>query len=259
VAVSGIGFGQLLVIGVFATLLAAENWQWVFLGLGAAHLLLLPLLLVKLPYGRLQSALIRSDQPVVDSTLRQSLPTGKLWHLVFIYAICGFQDFFVATHIVALAQDSGVSAILSGNLLALMGLASAIGVLFAGILSDRNGPKSVLLLCFFLRLCVFAMILLNQSAASMIIFGLVFGFTFLQTAPLAVIFVRDNFGMTNLGAISGLIVMLHQMWGGIGAYLGALAFELRGSYDILLFTMLILSIAAIAASAVLPSAGSRAV
>lgn len=254
VAVSGIGFGQLIVIGMLATFLARLDWQWIFAGLGVAHLMLLPLLLLNAPYRKLQIALGQSsDENPRETTLRHALATGALWRLTLIYAICGFQDFFVATHIVALALDSGVGSQPAGNLLAVMGLASAMGVLYAGLWSDRFGPKPAVLWCFVLRLGVFAMILVDQSELIVIMFGLVFGLTFLQTAPLAVVFVRDSFGFANLGVISGLIVMLHQMSGGLGAYVGALAFELNGNYDVALAVMLFLSIIAVAASATLPA------
>ena len=39
------------------------------------------------------------------------------------------------------------------------------------------------------------------------------------------------FGVRHLGAITGLIHMVHQIFGGIGAYGGALVFDSTGSYD----------------------------
>jgi len=46
-----------------------------------------------------------------------------------------------------------------------------------------------------------------------------------------VLFVRDHFGMAHLGALTGLITMVHQIFGGIGAYGGARIFDATGSYD----------------------------
>ncbi len=50
--------------------------------------------------------------------------------------ICGFDDFFVTTHVVAFAQDRGVDAFLAGNLLALMGLTGADRRVAAGAFID---------------------------------------------------------------------------------------------------------------------------
>jgi hypothetical protein len=59
-----------------------------------------------------------------------------------------------------------------------------------------------------------------------------------MTAPLLVIFARDAFGTANLGAVTGLIVMIHHMCGGLGAWLGAAAFDARGGYDAVFALML---------------------
>ena len=86
--------------------------------------------------------------------------------------------------------------------------------------------------------------LVDQSPLSIAVFALVFGFTFLMTAPLLVIFVRDAFGTANLGAITGLIVMIHHMCGGLGAWLGAAIFDASGGYDAAFVVMLASSILA---------------
>ena len=42
-------------------------------------------------------------------TLREALASRRLQLLLVIYVVCGFQDFLVATHMVAFALDEGVS------------------------------------------------------------------------------------------------------------------------------------------------------
>jgi predicted MFS family arabinose efflux permease len=158
-----------------------------------------------------------------------------------MYAICGLDDFFVSTHVVAFAQDRGVDTLVAGNLLALMGLTALIGVLAAGALSDRSGPVLPTALAFAARIAVFGLIALDQSPLSIAIFALVFGATFLVTAPLTIIFVRDAFGTRNLGALAGLITMVHQVFGGLGAYGGALVFDYTGSYDVAFVALLVAS------------------
>jgi len=56
-----------------------------------------------------------------------------------------------------------------------------------------------------------------------------------------VLFVRDHFGMANLGALTGIVTMVHQIFGGIGAYGGALMFDARGSYDVTFALLLVAS------------------
>ena len=71
--------------------------------------------------------------------------------------------------------------------------------------------------------------------------ALSFGVTMWMTAPLTVIFSREFFGSSHLGAISGMIVMIHHMCGGLGAYLGAALFDAQGSYSTMFAVMLALS------------------
>jgi predicted MFS family arabinose efflux permease len=167
--------------------------------------------------------------------------TPQFWVLLAVYAICGFDDFFVATHVVAFAQDRGVDALLAGNLLAFMGLTGLIGLMATGLISDRAGPAWTSALAFAARVAVFALIAVDQSPPSIAVFALVFGATFLVTAPMTVLFVRDHFGLKHLGALTGLITMVHQIFGGIGAWGGALIFDATGTYDAAFVLMLAVS------------------
>jgi hypothetical protein len=97
---------------------------------------------------------------------------------------------------------------------------------------------------FLARIAAFAQVMVDQSPVSIAVFALVFGFTFLMTAPILVIFVRDAFGTANLGALTGLIVMIHHMSGGLGAWIGAAAFDASGGYDAAFAVMLASSVVA---------------
>ena len=191
------------------------------------------------------SAAVRSITPP-DSTLSlgRTLTSRQLALLMAIYAICGFQDFFVAIHIVAFARDQGVGAVLAGNLLALMGLMGLVGVLASGLLADRFGAVRPTVTCFWVRIFIFAFIIFDQSTPSIIVFGLLYGFTFLITAPLTVVFVGNIFGTARLGTLAGSISMVHQIAGGAGAFVGAWIFDNRGNYDDMFRLLLILSVAA---------------
>jgi len=242
VVMSGMSVGQLVVIAVLAAVLASMSWHSVYLLLGAANLILVPLLLAAIPQVRPAQA--KAARPGEGLGVIEAARSRQFWLLMAIYAICGFDDFFVTTHVVAFAQDRGVDIFLAGNLLALMGFTGLIGVVAGGALSDRAGPVWPTALAFGARVAVFALVLVNQSAVSVTIFALVFGATFLVTAPLTVVFVSESFGTRHLGALTGLITMVHQIFGGIGAYLGAAVFDATGTYDIAFATMFAVSLLA---------------
>jgi predicted MFS family arabinose efflux permease len=226
---SGITVGQLVMMFGLTAVLAAIGWRSVFFWLGVLHFAFI-LVLVAIPDERASMARA-AETPQPGMTLREAARTRQFWLLLAIFAICGLDDFFVTTHVVAFAQDRGVGAVVAGNLLALMGLTGTIGVIFAGWWGDRSGPMLPTAAAFGLRIVIFTVIALDQSPLSIAAFGLIFGVTFLVTAPLTVLFVRDAFGTRHLGAISGIITMVHQTFGGIGAYAGAWIFDTTGRYD----------------------------
>jgi predicted MFS family arabinose efflux permease len=240
---SGMSVGQLVLIAGLAAVLLATSWHEVYVWLGAANLLLLPLILLAVPQAT--RAETRSAQPEFGVGVKAAARTRQFWLLLCVYAICGFDDFFVTTHIVAFAQDRGVDAFLAGNLLAVMGLTGLIGVVAGGALSDRAGPAWPTALSFAARVAVFGLIVADQSTLSVAMFAFVFGTTFLVTAPLTVVFVSESFGKRHLGALGGLITMAHQGCGGIGAYLGAAAFDATGGYTIAFWIMFVLSAVAL--------------
>ena len=255
VAVSGNAIGQLVIVGLLAQSLVRFGWRVSYAALGLANLAILaPIAFAAVRAAPSQAA--RGKQPSSDNpaTTEQAVDlrqvplwtSGQLWLLGGIYAICGFQDFFVATHVVAFALDIGFGALIAGNLLALMGVMGLLGVLVSGFLADRIGPARPTLLCFAMRIGIFVLVILSQSKPAVMIFALLYGFTFLMTAPLTVIFSGNIFGSARLGRISGTISMIHQISGGIGALAGALAFDIWGSYDRAFLLMLTLSVVATA-------------
>jgi predicted MFS family arabinose efflux permease len=243
-AMSGLSIGQLVIVAALAAILVAIGWRSVFLWLGIAHFLLLPVVLGGVP-GRSEGNLRKLAPPAEGLSPRAAARTRQFWLLLAIYAICGFNDFFVSTHVVAFAQDRGVDAFLAGNLLALMGLTGLLGVIAAGAWSDRSGPVWPTAAAFTARIGAFALIALDQSPWSVAVFALVFGATFLITAPVTVLFVRESFGTRHLGALTGLITMVHHICGGFGAYLGARIFDRTGGYDLAFLVMLASAIVAL--------------
>ena len=230
---AGMSAGQLVMIAAMAAALLAVGWRSIYVWLAVAHIVLLPLLFT-LPGGAASMRQAANSAPA-GLTLGEAARRRSFWLLLPLYAICGFCDFFVSTHVVAFAQDRGAGALLAGNLLAAMGLTALIGTLIAGTWSDRAGPAWPSFACFVIRIVSFVVILIDQSPVSVAIFALLFGITFLMTAPLTVMFMRQAFGDRNLGTITGVVIMVHHMCGGLAAWLGGAVFDARGNYDVMMW------------------------
>lgn len=256
VAISGMGVGQLLIIAVLTSQLMSIGWRSAYLYLGIAiALFVMPLIITVSRAGRDKTASATAVATAgnitktTGCTLGQSLRKRRMWLLLLMYAICGFQDFVIATHIVAFALDEQVSAAVAGNMLAFMGLAGLAGVLLTGFINDRRGPVYPTMICFVLRVLIFTAILYSRSPVVIVTCALLYGSTFWITAPLTVVYAKLYCGMAYLGSITGMITMVHHMFGGVGAFVGARLFDTSGTYDSTLVLMLVLSVAGLVITA----------
>ncbi len=254
-AVSGNATGQLIIIGLLTGGLVSYGWRAGYAVLGVLNLLIVVPVVIAFvrsspppsagPSGAGNDLSSPSDEHSPPAEWQQSLASSRqLWLLGGVYAICGFQDFFVATHVVAFALDEGIGPSFAGNLLALMGLMGLVGVLASGLFSDAFGPGRPTMVCFLMRIGIFSLVLLSQATPAVVVFALLYGFTFLMTAPLTVVFAGNIFGPARLGAVSGTISMVHQITGGLGALAGAVVFDRWNSYQPAFAVMLVLAVAA---------------
>ena len=275
-AIAGMAVGQLVIIAVLASLLSSIGWRTSYAVLGAANLLIVvPLVLMFArsrpaashdpcvgpadtsgdgdePRGPANADSVDAERPIAPVGSLPGLARSRhMWLLIGMFAICGFQDFFVSTHVVAFAIDHNLGDLLAGNILALMGLMALAGVMLSGYLSDRYGPAVPSVLCFVVRTAIFAFIMTSQTTPSIVAFALLYGSTFLITAPLAVIFAGQIFGRRYLGTVTGIVSMIHQVAGGVGAYVGARFFDHFGSYDRAFAVALGMALAATVLSALL--------
>jgi len=277
-AIAGMGLGQLVIIITLTFLLTTIGWRTAYAIIGAANLfIVVPVVLMFArsgpgKTGAAASALEPSEDgsSTVDETIGEPLGepnkerplvaansvrdlfrSRHMWLLMGMFALCGFQDFFVLTHVVAFATDLGVSDLLAGNMLAFMGLTALAGVMLSGYLSDRYGPAVPSVLCFVIRTGIFVFILNSQSTPSIMVFALLYGSTFFITAPLGVIFAGQIFGSRYLGTVSGIVSMVHQVFGGLGALAGGLFFDAFGRYDGAFALVLGLALLAVVVSALL--------
>lgn len=241
-AIAGGAIGQLIIISLVATFLLDWGWRPSYKIVG----LIIPALSVPMVLAFIRSrpptpgtsenqdkalgAKATRSSPQVGPSYKEVITSRKFLTMIFMFAICGFQDFLVSTHIVAFATDEGISDVLAGNLLAIMGVMGMLGVLFSGYLSDKFGPGKPSGLCFLIRIVAFSLVVTSNSPAAVIVFGLMYGFTFLMTAPLAPIYLTRGFGMRNLGALTGTANMVHQMSGGLGAVVAGVMFDSYGNY-----------------------------
>ena len=261
-AICGNCVGQFALVPLFTIFVIHYDWRISYFIIGFIILVINTLLAFAVikgdpgelglkPFGHHTQAGVKTakDQTIPEDSpkdlgLMDAMRTRSFWLFLIAMFICGSGDFLVTAHLIPLATDHGISATTAGNMLALFGLMSMGGVLFAGPVSDSIGNKIPIALNFLLRIGVYVLILKYQNLISFYIFAMVFGFTFLITAPLTATLAGRLYGFSHVGLLSGFITTVHHLGGGFWAYIGGLLFDKTGSYRLIFIFSAILAMIA---------------
>jgi MFS family permease len=253
-AFAGTCFGQFFLVPVFSDVIVISGWQRASLWIAGVSLVVNLVLTFGVirgdpgqlglqPYGRQEGPRSGRESPAAseparlsaaprDLTLAEAMRSRSLWLFTAAMFACGGADSLVSTHLVPMVTDYGLSTAVAASMLAWLGLLSLAGVLVAGPAADVIGNKLPTVITFALRVVLFVMLVLVKGAAPFWVFSLGFGLTLLVTAPLALTLVAALYGTTHIGFISGFIVTVHTLGGGLWAYLGGVIFDKTGDYDL---------------------------
>ena len=160
---------------------------------------------------------------------------------------------FVNAHFVTYAQDLGYAPLTAAFMFSIIGATSIIGALCLGHLSDKRGRRVFLAVSYQLRALGFVVVLLSMGIPflgipSMGIVALVAGVLLVGLSWNAVVgitaaYASDGFGTVHLGKIYGTMFAVMPLGSGLGAYLGGLLFDIRGTYDLAIWSNIGLLIA----------------
>lgn len=227
-------FGQFLFSPLARALIDLSDWQTALVAFAALMLLILPLS-VALRTPRAESS--GAPGTVANQSLRQAL-SEAFGHrsyvlLVLGFFTCGFQLAFVTVHLPAFLLDRGLSADVGAWTIGVIGLFNIVGSLSSGWLMMRMPKRYILSVIYFMRaLAIVAFITLPMSPLSALTFGAVTGLLWLSTVPPTSALVAVMFGTRWLAMLFGFAFFSHQVGGFLGVWLGGIAFEATGSYDV---------------------------
>jgi MFS family permease len=193
----------------------------------------------------------------------QETPAGKelgMWaslgqaiqHRAFLmlsvgYFVCGFQILFISVHLPSYLQDSGIPASVGSTALALIGLFNILGSYLAGLWGGKFRKPMLLTGIYGLRgVLIVAFVLAPLSTWSVYLFAAAMGVLWLSTVPLTTGTVSSMFGVKNLSMLGGLVFMFHQIGAFVGGWLGGLLFDATGSYMMVWWICVALSVIAAA-------------
>ncbi len=241
IASLGGSVGIFLSVPVTLSLIDTFSWPMAFVSL--ALIVLIICLMAPMLAGRAEST--QGGEQSLSSALSQALGHRGFILLVLGFFVCGFQLAFIGIHLPAYLLDRQLDLWLGGAALATIGAANIVGTFACGALGDRVSKKKVLAVLYLIRAAVVAVfVLLPPSAITTLIFSVIIGLTWLGTVPLTSGIVAQIFGPRYLATLVGVVFLMHQLGSFLGAWLGGLAFERTGSYDLIWWCVVLTGIAA---------------
>jgi MFS family permease len=226
-------FGQFLFSPLAHALIDAFSWQTALLVFSGMMLLVLPLsLMLASPNGEPAGAATARPQSYKQA-LSEAFAHRSYVLLVLGFFTCGFQLAFVTVHLPSYLIDRGLSADIGAWTIAFIGLFNIVGSLGSGWLAARMPKRYLLSIIYFGRaLAIVALVTLPPSTGATLLYGAITGLLWLSTVPPTSGLVALMFGTRWLTMLFGFAFFSHQVGGFLGVWLGGLAFEYTGSYNV---------------------------
>ncbi len=251
IASTGLGTGQLILAPLATFIVINASWQTAFFVTGAMSAVLIPICLLLLRrqtppepadvVGVTDKPAAPASEPVdclTNEAIRQQMNSAwssrSFWMIASGFMACGFTIYFLMVHMVALAVDRGISAGQAGTALGIVGGMGIISNLVVGSLSDKIGRKYLLVGLYFLRAVAVVVLLGASDATQIYLFAVLFGLS-RANGVLVSASIIDHFGRRAVGSIVGYLTMFHQLFAAAGAFFGGLAYDMTGSYNIILW------------------------
>ncbi|MFE9123759.1 MFS transporter [Streptomyces sp. NPDC007172] len=246
---SGSVLGQMVFLPALSWTIDHYNWRPALVTLALASLAVAPLVWLILrdhpadigqsPYG--SDTFVPKPPPVTGAArrtltvLRNSIRTAPFWLLAGAFAICGATtNGIMWTHFTPAAHDHGMAITTASTLLALIGIFNVVGTVASGWLTDRMDARRLLAVYFTLRGLLLVLLPLMMAATvnpAMMAFVVVFGLLDLATVPPVIALCRTFYG-DDSAIVFGWVNAAHQIGAALAAFLGGVARDTFGSYDL---------------------------
>ncbi|MEU9100451.1 MFS transporter [Streptomyces sp. NPDC048361] len=241
--------GQLIFLPLLSWMVEAHGWRPAAITVALAALAVVPFVWLLLrdhpadvglaPYGA--SAPVPKPAPVTGAARRtltvlaKAARTGPFWLLAGTFAICGAStNGLVQTHFVPAAHDHGMPVTAAAGLLAVIGVFDVAGTIFSGWLTDRFESRRLLATYYALRgisLLFLPMLLAPTVHPPMIFFIVFYGLDWVATVPPTIALCRKHYGEDS-AIVFGWVLASHQVGAAVVAFLGGVARDVFGSYDV---------------------------
>ncbi|WP_093904522.1 MFS transporter [Streptomyces sp. cf386] len=245
--------GQLIFLPVLSWLVDKHDWRPAAVTVALAALVVVPFVWLLLrdhpadvglkPYGAKE--FVPKPPPVPGaarramSVLFSAARTGPFWLLAGSFAICGAStNGLIQTHFVPAAHDEHMPIQAAASLLAVIGVFDVVGTIASGWLTDRIEPRRLLAVYYALRgvsLLFLPMLLAPSVHPPMLLFIVFYGLDWVATVPPTVALCRELYGEDS-AIVFGWVLASHQVGAALVAFLGGVARDVFGTYDMVWYS-----------------------
>ncbi|WP_030399302.1 MULTISPECIES: MFS transporter [unclassified Streptomyces] len=241
--------GQLIFLPLLSWIVETYDWRPAAVTVALAALAVVPfvwLLLHDHPADLGQKAygaqeFVPKPAPVRGAARRtltvlfSALRTGPFWLLAGTFAICGAStNGLIQTHFVPAAHDHGMPLTAAASLLAVIGVFDVAGTIASGWFTDRFEARRLLAVYYALRgvsLLFLPMLLAPSVHPPMVFFIVFYGLDWVATVPPTLALCREHYGEDS-AIVFGWVLASHQVGAALVAFLGGVARDRFGSYDV---------------------------
>jgi len=243
IAAAAGSFGQFLMVPVESHLISGLGWQNALFILGCAALAIAPLALgLREPKAAPNTT---GPSQSVSSALREAFAYPSFRWLTAGYFVCGFQVVFIGVHMPSYLRDKGLAPEVATTALALIGLFNVFGTYVAGSLGQRLPKPYILTAIYTLRaVAITIFVLAPLTPFSVYLFASVIGVLWLSTVPPTNAIVAQIFGAQYMSMLGGFVFLSHQIGSFLGVWLGGRLFDTTGSYTVVWWLSVALSVLA---------------
>lgn len=157
----------------------------------------------------------------------------RFWYLLVPFFVCGYTTTgMIETHLIPFALDHHVEQTAASAALATLAAFNIMGVLVAGLMTDRMDRGKMLGNIYLMRAATLVILPFMTDATGLFIFGALFGIADFATVPPTTSLTRTVFNTGGWAVAIGIISASHQIGSALGAWIPGVLFEHNGSYTI---------------------------
>lgn len=252
-ALSGIGFGSLLISWLSEYLIQQIGWRATFQYYGIAVIVVLVPINLIFHRQSPQSIGLNPDGDPHPQTTGQAANHGQgvtilgalknpaWWFLLIAVSMIGFVTMTMVVHQKRLSMDFGYGVTTAAFFFGLTGIIRSMGQMTWGTLSDRFGRNPIFLMVTVMSSTGILLLYMTQHSPHVVflsLFVVLLSFGFMGVSPVYASMVSELFQGRHLGKILAILDIGFGLGAASGPFLAGYFFDLYGNYNVTLLMMI---------------------